>query len=431
MYLSRDCKTITLMNSCYHYPTEQRYLYILSLDVTNPENIKVNGSCFLTGNYTTSRLVDDTLYIISSLYVSNNANLEEESTFLPGYGTPEDMNYLPMKDIHIPKEPTAAMYSVVTQLNNRSLGVQDSIAMLSYAGEGYMSQNNIYLTRNFTDSKDTESTIFRQDMTEITRLQLNGTGLSAKGSIQLEGSVLNQYSLDEYDGILRVVTTTDRQTGRMQTLEYGDYTYFNIEERAINASLYCIDLTDHRICAKVENFAPKGESVQSVRFDGTSAYVCTSIQLQDPVFFFDLSDLDNIRWKDTGTIDGFSMSLVDFADGFLMGIGYGDSFSTLKIEMYREGATTVESHCAYEQEDCWFASDYKSYYIDRNNQLIGLAIQSCDDYNYRYILLHFDGYELVKLLDVPVSGDLYTMRSVYIDGYLYILGDQLQVVAVP
>ena len=40
----------------------------------------------------------------------------------------------------------------------------------------------------------------------------------------------------------------------------------------------------------------------------------------------------------------------------------------------------------------------------------------------RYILLHFDGYELVELVNVPLFGDPANMRGVYIDGYMYMFG---------
>lgn len=427
MYLSQDCGTVTVMAECYHKPEGQRYLYALSLDVTDPEDIEISGSCFLKGSYTTSRLVDEELYIVSALYVSTDADLEDESTFLPGYGTPEDMTYLPMEDICIPEEPSAAMYTVVTKLDSSSLTVEDSLALLSYTGQVYMSRENIYLTRSYYETNEVLESFTSNAITEITRVAYGDMGLEEKGSFCVDGTVEDQYYMDEHDGILRVVTSIDHTTGVVRTMEEYDISYHETRSRITNASLYCIDLTDHSIRAKVEQFAPEGESVRSVRFDGDAAYVCTSIVLQDPVFFFDLSDLDDIRCKDTGTIDGYSMSLVDFAEGFLMGIGYGDSFDTLKIEMYREGATTVESHCVYEYELCWFSGDYKSYYIDREEQLIGLGVHPYDEKDCRYILLHFDGYELVELLDVELPGDPETIRAVYIDGYLYLFGEGFRV----
>ena len=62
--------------------------------------------------------------------------------------------------------------------------------------------------------------------------------------------------------------------------------------------------------------------------------------------------------------------------------------------------------------------------MDRENQLVGIGTVD-DSYHpdrSRYILLHFDGYGLVKLLDVPLNSTPENMRGVYIDGYMYMFG---------
>ncbi len=423
MYLSMDCKTVVILTSCYQKQECQRYVYLLSLDVTDPEHPQVSGSRFITGDYNTSRMVEGELYVISRLYVKDDADFEDKSTFLPGYGTKTGITYLPMENIHIPEEPTDAMYTMVTKLDAASMEVKNSVALLSSTGSVYMSKENIYLTRGYSHRIDEDSKYTIGSMTEITRLDAS---LNNKGTFCVRGSVKDQYSLDEYDGCLRVVTGISETV--MEEYSDGQNASVSLVGSTTNAGLYCIDLRNHSIRAKVECFAPEGERVRSVRFDGNAAYVCTSIVLQDPVFFFDLSDLDNIRYKDTGTIDGYSMSLVDFAEGFLMGIGYGDNFDILKIEMYREGATSVESHCAYERLMCGFSGDYKSYYIDRENQLIGMGIWDyVGDTDGRYILLHFDGYQFVTLLEVARSGALENVRAVYIDGYFYLFDNEFRV----
>ena len=173
------------------------------------------------------------------------------------------------------------------------------------------------------------------------------------------------------------------------------------------------------------DFAPPREEIQSVRFDKESAYVCTSIELSDPVFFFDLSDLDNITYKDTGTIEGFSTSLINLGNGYLLGIGRGESWSSFKVEVYEETEVGVRSVCSYEMSNTSYSTDYKSYYVDRQNQLVGIGITDNSYYNQasRYILLHFDGYELVKIVNVPLDGEPANMRGVYIDGYMYMFGE--------
>jgi uncharacterized secreted protein with C-terminal beta-propeller domain len=102
--------------------------------------------------------------------------------------------------------------------------------------------------------------------------------------------------MDEYDGNLRVFTTTS--------------------DTSVNVSLFIINAEKLKVVKSVEGFAPAGESVRSARFEKTTAYVCTSKLFTDPVFFFDLSDINNITYKDTGTIEGYSTSLVDFTNGY-------------------------------------------------------------------------------------------------------------------
>ena len=165
--------------------------------------------------------------------------------------------------------------------------------------------------------------------------------------------------------------------------------------------------------------------MQSVRFEKTNAYVCTAIvvTVTDPVYFFDLSDLDNITYKETGIIDGYSSSLINMGDGYLAGIGLEDR-TTLKVEIYKETETGVEGFSKYLRQNTDYSTNYKSYYIDRENQLIGLGLY---DYSYRqysrYILLHFNGRELVLLMDENLSGANELKRSVYIDGFLYMFGE--------
>ena len=136
---------------------------------------------------------------------------------------------------------------------------------------------------------------------------------------------------------------------------------------------------------------------------------------------FDLSDINNITYKETGTIEGFSTSLINMGNGFLLGIG--DGGQGLKLEIYKETPTGVESYCKYEYRFGDYSSDYKAYYVDRENQLIGLGIwQRALEMRSGYVVLHFDGTSLTEVLYEDVEGSFDKMRAVYIDGYMYIFG---------
>ncbi len=424
-YLSNDCSTVTYLYS-YQSKFGETFVRVASLDVTDPTDIKPKGYTNLTGSLISSRLVDGKLLLISEFYVERNSDFSDESTFIPQIDDGNGMQCLPLEDIVFPETLSSTRYTVVTQLDGTSLQLDGSTAFLSYSDQVYVSRDAVYVTRSFNEKTEDNTYTTSKTMTEISRLSYGGNSLVYGGSVTVEGYVKDQYSLDEYEGVLRVVTTTSVSKYRNDTSaahkELADEATSGLG--STNANLYCISLDTMQVVASKEQFAPVGETVRSVRFDGTSAYVCTSVQLSDPVFFFDLSDLSNITYTDTGTIDGFSSSLVNLGEGFLLGIGVGDLWDTVKIEVYEERDGGVISVAKYEVEHAGYSTDYKSYLIDRERNLVGLGISHHDLYNKtddggRYVLLCFDGYRLIQLVNVPLQGPDSYKRATYIDGYLY------------
>lgn len=433
MYLSEDCATVTLVLTGYGDVLEEGkkdyFLCLLDLDVTDPANIQEIDRVYLTGSYVSSRLVDGQLLLMSQYYIPEEVDFAQPETYVPQIGNADGMECIPASSIIAPDELDNTTYTVITMLDQKTLDVTDTAAFLSYTSDVYVSRDKIFATRTYTASKTELTKRTTTTMTEIACMSYGADGLTEMGSVQIEGSVKNQYSMDEFNGILRVVTSTNQAVSTIDEIS-GTESFF-VGDRKRNANLYCVSLTDWSVLAKVEAFAPDGETVESVRFDGDYAYVCTAevITLSDPVYFFDLSDLSNITWKDTGTIDGYSSSLVNFGNGKLIGIGFGEE-RNLKIEAYRETETGVQSVCAYERHAS-FGTDYKSYYIDRENQLIGLGIVDWENYSScRYILLGFDGTDFHELAEIPVTGSVDDMRGVVIDGWLYVFGDDFHVVRV-
>lgn len=421
-YLSADCKTVTVITSRYIQEQKQRCVEIIALDVSDPASITEKNRVTVNGNYLSSRITDGKLLLLTEFVLDRNAiDFEEEHTFLPQINGQS----IAPEDIILPEESNSARYTVVMKLDENTLNQEGATAFLSYSEDVYVSHDHIFLTHVYADEQKVDDRTVRNSMTEISCLSYKD-GFERKGSAVVRGYVKDQWSMDEYEGILRVVTTTNATS--MRETYAGNNASVEILMTATgnsNASLYCIDLQSFKIVAKVEDFAPPREEVQSVRFDKTTAYVCTSIEMSDPVFFFDLSDLNNITYKDTGTIEGFSSSLVNFGDGYLLGIGQ-ENWSTFKAEIYRETADGVEGFCQYTLDNAEYSRDYKAYYIDRENQLLGLGISKWDKVEGEwsgYILLHFDGYELVELLNVKLPGNNEWKRGVYIDGFMYMLGE--------
>ncbi len=426
IYLSQDCSTVYLVipfDSFFNSPRNPSFVRVQALDVRDPKNVQKTADVRISGTYLSSRMIDDELLLLTDFSVKTPINFSDESTFIPQINTGKGPQSIPMDNIICPDTITGSHYTVACKLKGASLTVSDSAAFLSYASAVYVSKDNIFATRTYTDWDYSDTNVQSRTITEIMGISYTDDQFTPLGSVSVAGSVKNQYSLDEYNGILRIVTSTS---------ELRD----SSSQQVWNASLYCVDLCDWSIRAKVEKFAPEGESAESVRFDKDYAYVCTAeVRLMtDPVYFFDLSDLDNITYKDTGTIDGYSTSLVNFGDGYLLGIGIDKDASgwIFKVEIYKETDTGVESVCAYELPFTTYSQDYKSYYIDRARQVIGIGIEQDPEYygysssdESRYLLLHFDeSEELSVVFNEPLAGENSVKRGVWIDNYFYLFGSR-------
>ncbi len=435
MYLSADGQRLTIIAAAYSKVFHEGVV-LLSLDVSDVTKPYVTQQLMFIGNNAQTRMVDGQLLLNYNYNPGSQVDFEKPETYVPQYGWIDSFQCIPGEDILCPDALSSRNYNVLVMLDANTLEVKDTKALLSFSSDIYVSREHVYSMYSYWDTLEENALGDKTQRlkTAVTCIGYTGDGLEVKGQLTVEGRVLSQYCMDEFDGYFRVVTST--QNDRVQK-NYGGNAAPDIywEPGQKSANLYVFSVEDWSLAGKVEDFAPQGEEVTSVRFDGTAAYVCTveRITIADPVFFFDLNDPANIRWSDTGVIDGYSSSLVNFGNGNLVGIGYNDQ-RNLKIEVYREEGEKVVPVCSFEPElEYGFSEDYKSYYIDRENQLIGLAVWSYKHDELQYILLHFDGNQLVVEKQLSLCGhirDPYRIRADIIDGFLYILGQELTVTPV-
>lgn len=427
MYLSEDGKTVTVMAPHYSSVDKEAKVGVISLNVEDPFAIAVREKTFLDGDYISSRILQNGELLLMTRYTAKSFRYDDVSNFVPEIAYGETKTPIAAADIIYPEVLTGAYYTVLLKLDAVTYVPSDSIAFLSYSDEVYVSAEHIFTMRGYIEKTEDGTRVISKDMTEISVLSYLDGAFSFLGSLNVEGQVKDRYSMDEYEGVLRVVTTTNQsvyEENRYEELSDVAFTTGVSNGQGSNANLYLIRLSDRTKIGEVIAFAPPRESVQSVRFDKNAAYVCTSLVLSDPVFFFDLSDPSNITYKDTGTIDGYSTSLVSLGNGFLLGIGYGDRWGNFKCEIYRESANGVISVSKYELENCDFSENYKSYYIDRENGIFGIGVNEFgySGRDYGYLVLHFDGYDLREIDFLKVYGSERARRGCYIDGYFYAFG---------
>jgi uncharacterized secreted protein with C-terminal beta-propeller domain len=146
--------------------------------------------------------------------------------------------------------------------------------------------------------------------TIIHKISLQGNSLEPIAQGEVSGRILNQFSLDEYNGYFRVATTRD------DNRPY--YLLRDGEKRESQNNVYILN-DKLNVVGSVEGLA-KGESIHSARFMGDRAYLVTFKRI-DPLFALDLSNPKNPKVLGELKIPGFSDYLHPYDENILIGFG--------------------------------------------------------------------------------------------------------------
>jgi hypothetical protein len=159
-----------------------------------------------------------------------------------------------------------------------------------------------------------------QPATNIHAFDISQAGESRYiGSGRIDGTVINQFALDEEDGRLRVAATTtpwrmwsDDPDQNQEPVPVPESHIYILEED-VDGGL--------RTVGQLDGIAPS-EQIFAARFLGDRAYLVTYQQV-DPLFTVDLSNPRAPRLAGELEVFGFSSYLHPIADGRLLTIGVG------------------------------------------------------------------------------------------------------------
>ncbi len=285
----------------------------MSYDISDRSEPKLIRSNTQDGAYRSSRMVGNILYTVSQYYVRAESEEALENVCIPKVGGAEigcDCIFLP--------ETAGDSYILLTALDVTAKDTAvSSVAVLGNSGNYYCSEDTFYVIAEEYNYKDTNPEI--RENTVINSFSLDGTNIAFKATGEVTGRIINQYSLDQYQGKLRIATTC-----------------FNNRTNKNVSSLYVLD-DNLDIIGKLEDIA-NNEQIKSVRYMGKEAYIVT-FRNTDPLFAIDLSDPKNPTVKGELKIPGYSAYLHPIGDNLLVGIGYeGDSqnadFNSVKISLF-------------------------------------------------------------------------------------------------
>ena len=377
--------------------TVNRYQYtaLTVYDITEREHPEMTGRITQEGDYLQSRKNGDYVYLLTQ-YSPSLGDSFEDSSVMPLVNEQK----LAISDVYLPDQTSQPDYLVASGINIQDPeNVISSKAIVSGAADFYMSSDNLFIcNNNWNDGKSS---------TEILRFACEDGEITAGAMCELPGFLNDTFSLDEYQGYLRVLLTEDSN---------GE-----------SNSLYILD-ADMQVTGAIRDLAA-GETIRSARFMGTMAYFVTFRQT-DPLFCADLSDPDNPQILSELKLTGFSSYLHPYGDHLLLGVGYEAEEETgsqtgVKLSMFDiSDPSQVEELDKYVIKGAsYLPSDYnyKAILADGEKNLIGFV---CDG---EYLVFSYDeekGFQ--NLLTYTMSdweywdGDA-SCRGVYAGDEFYIV----------
>jgi uncharacterized secreted protein with C-terminal beta-propeller domain len=181
--------------------------------------------------------------------------------------------------------------------------IERYVAGLNVAGQTQF-QNDLEakVKQKYNDlAKELEKTVVHKIAIDKDKVEYKTFG-------EVNGHVLNQFSMDESGGYFRIATTKAR-TWSSFAPEGSNESYSN---------LFVLD-SDMKVIGSLEGLA-KGEQIYSARFLGKRAYLVTFKQT-DPLFAIDLSEPTAPKVLGELKIPGFSNYLHPYDETTLIGLG--------------------------------------------------------------------------------------------------------------
>jgi uncharacterized secreted protein with C-terminal beta-propeller domain len=266
-------------------------------DISDRETPQLAREVSSDGQYISSRMIGDYVYVVTNEPVYE----ENEEVNLPRISSAGNETEIPATDIYYSDVADYYyMYTTIIAINTQNDAQEPAYEtiLLGASSTLYVSPDNIYLTFPVWGTDILGREVWDSPRTSIHRLHIAGAEIDYVSSGEVPGMVLNQFSMDEYDGYFRVATTT-----------WGETTGNNV---------YVLDM-DLNVVGSLEDLAP-GETIHSARFMGERGYLVTFKQV-DPLFVIDLSDPNNPRELGYLKVTGYSDYLHPYDETHIIGIG--------------------------------------------------------------------------------------------------------------
>lgn len=401
------------------------------IDVRSINAPSILRETYLEGSIVSDRRIDNMLYIVMSANIrtdflntgtsdydqdydvalSENKALAEAATlndFLPRRYTKAKKVVALEASFDINTTTTCGNYnfsedtkgSSLTQIVTIDLGTpladESSVVILGSKGTVYASDKSIFIASPTQNSWWLDGAY--SDETAIHRFAVDDEGKLPTyfGGRIIPGHMLNQFSMGEYEGFLRVATTVN---------------VMGQQENSVNNNVFVLDSnsTDLPIKGAVQEIAG-GERIYAVRFIRDRGFVVTFRQV-DPLFVIDLSDPVKPSLTGELKVPGYSTYLHPFDDGTLIGLGRGveamnDFVVNEGLQLSLFDVSNASSPSALEQIEIGSAGtgsealdDHHAFTFDAGRSLLALPVELYEDSSggNNYGTFKYAGLQLYKV----------------------------------
>jgi len=346
------------------------------VDIYDINTLLIKGSFIIDGNLASSRILENRVILVTNFTPNNDENISIPQIQSPNYSG----DLISYRNFYAPyKKNQESTITTISAFNLDNIEFEDSSSIVGYSDTIYASTNAIYIVSskypiyyNFNDYQ-ARSVIYKFNIKDNLNFEAEGF---------VNGTLLNQFSLSEYNSTLRIATTEG----------------FSWSDSGTKNSIFTLEQngTSLENIGYLGSLGKDGESIKSVRFMGKRAFVVTFLQT-DPLYTIDLSNSANPRKVGELQIDGFSSYLHIIDDNRVLAVGQdadeNGRVTGLMLELFDISdfanptlASKINiGNSSYYSEAL---NNHKAFIYRDSDKLFGIPYKNYEDYRSNYFGLY-------------------------------------------
>lgn len=367
--------------------------------VESPENPVHIAAYKQNGSYTSSKIVDGMLYMVSAYSDYRVKPLDTQAdldSFVPAYYFNGEKYYVAATDIIVPSYANSTDYTVVSAINVGGDDITATVkAVIGSSKNVYCSAETLYIAG--VGRKDKEYTI-------ISSFDLSDGGITYKASGSIEGAVFG-HSMNEFDGLFRIATKITDETG------------------STSISVYVLDET-LTVVNGAGKLLPDGNAL-AVRFEESYARVIDESGASAIVIDLSANPPTLVQ-----SLLGSSAYLYSYSEDKLMSIGKSDD-NGFTLTMYDAETGLALNGVVFGNDETEKNSaaltDRRALLFDRESGIIGVPVYSYNEFgtqNSYYVFVYDEAAGFVQkgiIEYVDVDDSMIFLRGSVSGDTLYIM----------